>query len=275
LAVKTIERGASKMEDLVRVLQETTDINEVADIRDSFSYKSSLWEEADRRLRELLKAKYKDEEVLVVDANTATDLANPGLNYIDEDDVLEINKRLADAAEFKPRYEVEFNPMYKQVIPYIIVLNEDETKVFAMTRIKGDSRLVGNISIGVGGHINPIDATEVECADCKEEATIIDRGLLRELNEELLIEGRKGKLRSFAIHPAEALLYDNSNKVGQDHIGLICRCIVDEEIVTVEVKEKDTLSGEMRDIKELEKDIDKMENWTRIVYEKMLNIKIW
>ena len=51
----------------------------------------------------------------------------------------------------------EESPAFKQLIPYIVL--RDGERVFFMQRTDagGDPRLHGKASIGVGGHLNPVD----------------------------------------------------------------------------------------------------------------------
>ena len=85
--------------------------------------------------------------------------------YLTEDfgliteNVDEIERIIEERHEFRPRPEMEVDPTYKQVIPYVLVTRGDE--VFVMRRLKkgGETRLHGQLSLGVGGHINPVDDT--------------------------------------------------------------------------------------------------------------------
>ena len=61
-----------------------------------------------------------------------------------------------------PRCEAECNPDFKQVIPYVLTEHQPTGRIFMTTRIGGDERLIGQHSIGLGGHV---DADE-GVADC-------------------------------------------------------------------------------------------------------------
>lgn len=52
------------------------------------------------------------------------------------------------------RCEAELDPGFKQIIPYLILEHNPTGRVFAMTRVDGDERLRGRISLGLGGHID-------------------------------------------------------------------------------------------------------------------------
>ena len=68
--------------------------------------------------------------------------------------------------EFIPRPDAENDPGYKQIIPYVVLRRGD--KIFMTRRLKkgGEARLHGLMSIGVGGHINPVD----DAAGCTPSA---------------------------------------------------------------------------------------------------------
>ena len=76
--------------------------------------------------------------------------------------------------EFIPRPDAENDPDYKQIIPYVVLRRGDE--IFMTRRLKkgGEARLHGLMSIGVGGHINPVDDVDRE--------NVLLRGLERELD---------------------------------------------------------------------------------------------
>lgn len=57
--------------------------------------------------------------------------------------------------EFRPRPEMEEDPSYRQIIPYVVLTRGEE--VFVLRRLKkgGEKRLHGLLSIGVGGISTP------------------------------------------------------------------------------------------------------------------------
>jgi predicted NUDIX family phosphoesterase len=65
---------------------------------------------------------------------------------------------------YRPRSEMEEDPSFKQLIPYVIFRHQDDQggiHLFQYTRGKGqgESRLHSKKSIGIGGHISSVDAT--------------------------------------------------------------------------------------------------------------------
>ena len=58
---------------------------------------------------------------------------------------------------FMPRSQAEKDPSFKQLIPYVIMNCGDKFLSYVRGKRAGETRLVGNRSIGIGGHINPAD----------------------------------------------------------------------------------------------------------------------
>jgi predicted NUDIX family phosphoesterase len=58
---------------------------------------------------------------------------------------------------FMPRGEVETKPEFKQLIPYVVMGCDGSYLSYVRGKRAGETRLVGNRSIGIGGHINPVD----------------------------------------------------------------------------------------------------------------------
>ena len=120
--------------------------------------------------------------------------------------------------------------------------------VFATRRLNkgGESRLHGKVSIGIGGHINPVDETD--------RRSVLMKGLERELDEEVYIQ-RRGEL------VPQGFINDDGNGVGAVHLGL---CFSREVEGEVSVKETEKLSGGWMSLQELRGEFDNMETWSQI-----------
>ena len=148
---------------------------------------------------------------------------------------------------FEPRATAEEDPSLKQIIPYFIVTHEDKVWCYVRGSGGGEGRLKSKASIGIGGHINDIDDTA--------EGNTYDLGAERELNEELVVpEGY--------THKIVALLNDDSNPVGQVHLGVVHVLIspsadvrTNEDVIT------DACFRSREELAELD---DIMETWSKI-----------
>lgn len=104
------------------------------------------------------------------------------------------------------RAEAETNPAFKQIIPYVVLKCQDQ--VFHYTRGKRatETRLQMLRSLGIGGHINPSDIGLFD--EPYREA------MFREVSEEVFLE-------STYEERCIGLINDDSNSVGQVHLGIV------------------------------------------------------
>jgi len=112
---------------------------------------------------------------------------------------------------FMNRSQVEENPDYKQLIPYVIMSCEGKYLSYVRGKRAGETRLVGHRSIGIGGHINPADDMPLFNTDFYETYLA---AVEREVAEEVSVE------TSHTNHIV-ALLNDESNEVGSVHLGIV------------------------------------------------------
>lgn len=147
---------------------------------------------------------------------------------------------------FMERPSAERDPTHKQLIPYVVV--RDDARVFVMrrTRAGGDERLHDRMTIGVGGHLNEVDAG----------GDPLRTGLDREWREELVAAW----VPEFKL---VGLLNDDSNPVGAVHLGVVFE--VDAAGRPVEVRERDKLTGAFRPWPELADVRDDLETWSQLV----------
>lgn len=151
----------------------------------------------------------------------------------------------------------ERNTEFKQPIPYIIVTKGD--KFYATERLEGvgEARLRGKVSMGIGGHMNPIEELDAFAA-------LLSENTVRELNEELFVEDA-GQPLEIAMG---GLLNDDSNEVGQVHIGLLGKIVLSEE-QDVEIREVEQLKGTWYTLEELlsPEIFPRIESWGQIVVQ--------
>lgn len=185
------------------------------------------------------------EKVLVVKTEKLAKFISgkTGLLRDDREEMLDI---IVNHHEFISRPAAEEDPSYKQIIPYVVLTQKG--RVFTTRRLNkgGESRLHGKLSIGIGGHINPVDETD--------RRSVLMKGLERELEEEVYIQHR-GEL------VPQGFINDDGNGVGAVHLGLCFSMEVEGE---VSVKEAEKLSGAWMSLQELKEEYDNMETWSQI-----------
>jgi len=146
---------------------------------------------------------------------------------------------------YEPRDRMEQDPNFKQVIPYLVLRDDERFFLMRRTRAGVDARLHDRYSIGVGGHLNPGDGGVLG-------------GLRREWREEL-VAGFEPEFRLVG------LLNDDTTDVGAVHIGAVY--VADAGGRTVEIRETDKLSGAFAEPDEVEAVVDRMETWSRLCFE--------
>lgn len=187
------------------------------------------------------------EDILVV---PRLQLLDEPLHGFSRDGLKRYVNRVRTHGVFRPRHDVEQDPSWKQIIPYLIVRHGERLFLFQRSAAGGEARLHGKYSIGVGGHIK---RTDVEGAD-----DIVAAGLRRELDEELVIHGT-WRARFVGV------LNDDTNTVGQVHFGLVH--VVEVDAPAVRVRESEALSGRLADGKEVLDVRDQMETWSQLIID--------
>jgi predicted NUDIX family phosphoesterase len=157
---------------------------------------------------------------------------------------------------YRPRGEMEQDPSFKQLIPYVIFRHraaDGSVSLFQYTRGKGqgEKRLHAKRSVGIGGHISSDDAG---CHSPYAE------GMRRELAEEVIIDTPYRE-------SVAGMLNDDLTEVGKVHLGVIH--IFDVERPAVSPREDEILDAGFRPIGELLRDKDQFETWSQICLQSL------
>ena len=148
------------------------------------------------------------------------------------------------ATRLEDRATCETDPSLLQLLPYVLIHRSDTNEYFTYCRGKGgnEARLHGNLSIGIGGHVDT-DVPRV-AIDPEDTVNLLNQADLyatslqdhlnftafKEITEELGIQfafdDKDDKANANLIDPRQlswtgALIYDDTNSVGQVHLGLL------------------------------------------------------
>ncbi|MHC4123541.1 MAG: hypothetical protein ACYSSI_08215 [Planctomycetota bacterium] len=154
---------------------------------------------------------------------------------------------------FMPRPQAEKDPGYKQLIPYVIMVHDGKYLSYVRGKRAGETRLVGNRSIGIGGHINPVD-NEVPLFDT-DYRELYRCAVEREVEEEVAVEATY-------TDQIVALLNDDSNEVGQVHLGIVHCWTLDSS--NVSRREQMITQMAFMSPDELQQVRDSMETWSSL-----------
>jgi len=202
-----------------------------------------------------------DEQVLVFPACYQKHLVGlPGfVSSLDEPgNVNAYYREIVPQMRFMRRGDVEDDPSINQVIPYVVVRSFDNTVLLYNRGDKGtETRLAGEYSIGIGGHINPIDEEEANWAQNQE---LVFNAAAREINEEL-----QWKVRSTDL-VVRGFLYLTNKEVDAVHFGVVMEIECEQPLLirpTIEATHIRWVQPE--ELKNYE-----LENWSAIVRDKLL-----
>ena len=156
-------------------------------------------------------------------------------------------------ALFMPRAQVENDPTYQQIIPYVVFRHQGRYFVTHRKTAGSDARIHHLYSLGVGGHLNPIDGASNVLAD----------GMQREWEEEVDYQG------TFTPRLL-GLLNDDSDPVSSVHLGIIF--LVEGDTDEISIRETAKLSGEMLTLDTLSNLGDALETWAQIVLEHLRSL---
>jgi predicted NUDIX family phosphoesterase len=155
---------------------------------------------------------------------------------------------------FRPRPEMEHDPSFKQLIPYVIFRHCDthgRQSVFQYTRGsgQGEVRLHRKRSVGIGGHISAVDVGADGSGDPYQE------GMRRELEEEVSID-------TPYTARCVGLINDDISEVGRVHLGVVH--IFDVERPAVHPRESEIIECGFRPVEEILADMEVFETWSQI-----------
>ena len=156
---------------------------------------------------------------------------------------------------FLRRSLAEKDPGHKQIIPYVLLAHGERVLFYIRGKKAGEQRLVAKGSLGIGGHMNESDESLFALDEAAYRA-----GVEREVAEEIKIET---KFDDRVV----ALLNDDSNEVGQVHLGIVHVFRLAEP----KVKKNEAMITELAFLsrEELLARRDSLETWSRICLDSL------
>jgi predicted NUDIX family phosphoesterase len=153
----------------------------------------------------------------------------------------------------------EFNPYFKQLIPYIILRCGNRYFNYLRTSKSGEKRLHQKRSIGLGGHINESDMRNPKMPPDMNTYT---NGFKRELEEEVKINCKILDAKIVGV------LNEDETSVGRVHFGIVHALILEGE--DVEILEDSYVDGRWDTRAFMEKFIGDFEDWSKFTIEGLL-----
>ena len=160
-----------------------------------------------------------------------------------EEEALSLLKR----AFFVDRDIAEEDERFRQVIPYVILVQGNEVLLMRRTRRQQERRLHGKYTLGIGGHIREEDG------DSPIEA--FRNGMMREIFEEVVATIRNVEFVGLINHLG--------NPVSRVHLGYLYLAFGWFE----DVREKENFEWKLVPVQSLKDYEGRMEGWSRIALE--------
>lgn len=198
-----------------------------------------------------VQAPHYDEEILAVPRTLLfADHAWHGLMCENAEQLI---SHIVRHSVFLPRQKLETDTNYKQIIPYLVFSHQDELFLMRRRKTSSERRLQSLYSFGIGGHTRREDVTsESPC-----------QWGMREFNEEVCYAGTyKERLLG--------LINDDTNDVGQVHLGVVY--LLEGNSKDIAIRDEHA-EGSLLSIAECGFFYDKMETWSRIVYDALTSKK--
>jgi predicted NUDIX family phosphoesterase len=210
------------------------------------------------------------EQVLVVPR--ARLLPNGGFHGFKREGLSGYLAAIAGHAFFARRDQVEDDPSLKQIIPYTVVRHDAHIFLVGRTRRGSEARLREKLSIGLGGHINPVDnqpdlfpgqaaGTAIEAGRPNEDesaGTLVDAAMARELTEEVILPA------GWRARPV-GVLNDDVEPVGRVHFGLVY--VADVPSPDVRIRETTKLTGAFASMAEVRDAYPRLESWSQFILD--------
>ena len=156
---------------------------------------------------------------------------------------------------YRPRSEVEDDPSWKQIIPYVVLRAGGAVFCYTRGKSQGEARLHRLRSLGVGGHVDEADA------EGRSGREAYDTAMRRELAEEV-------DVRSRGVMTLAGLINDDSTPVGSVHLGVVH--IYDLESPLVAPREAGLADSRFLPAAELPTIRDEFETWSRFCIDELL-----
>ena len=144
-----------------------------------------------------------------------------------------------------PRSDLETDPSYKQIIPYLLIQEGAQGRFSCYRRRGTEARLHDLWSVGIGGHIDAADENGE-----MDTLSLLHSGIRREIQEELGCALENPRLLG--------IINEEMTTVGTVHVGIVFYMAIEKPELLVPGKELDMFGW--KTLRELER--IQMERWS-------------
>ena len=201
------------------------------------------------------------EQIFVFDANYMDGFAQlPGISTLAED-MQHLKYECARHGYFVDRTKAEVDEGKKQLIPYVLILRGNQIFAYQRSKKSKEGRLHSKWSIGIGGHINPLDTYPKLGIN-----TLLSTAIQRELTEEL--DWGDQEICTINNLTEYGVLYDDTESVGRVHIGYIVVINVPKGSKYPVPKEDTIAASQWLSLRKTSA-LPNLERWSKMILETM------
>ena len=165
-----------------------------------------------------------------------------------------------EAYQFRPRSEIETDPSFKQLIPYVVLKHGSDLFHYRRGSSGTEKRLQALRSIGIGGHICEEDTKPSVEGSMRLDA--YETGMRRELFEEVAIGC------TWSEHFL-GFINDDRTPVGSVHLGVVH--LFELAAPSVRSREEALADAGFASIVELAARANEFETWSQFVLEDLID----
>jgi predicted NUDIX family phosphoesterase len=172
------------------------------------------------------------------------------------------------AFQFRARSEVETDPSFKQLIPYIVLTCGEAVFHYRRGSAGTEKRLQALRSVGIGGHISEADARPAPREDCAGSTVSgaglnsgtdpYHTGMMRELTEEV-------ELGCGFTERCVGFINDDRTPVGSVHLGVVH--VFELEAPAARSREDALADAGFAKWTELLREAEQFETWSQFVLD--------
>jgi predicted NUDIX family phosphoesterase len=151
---------------------------------------------------------------------------------------------------YRPRSEIETDPSFKQIIPYVVLRWGDQLFHYTRGKRATEARLQALRSVGVGGHISAGDSNLFDSP--------YREAMFREVAEEVVLD-------TSYEERCLGLINDDSTAVGQVHLGIVHVFELAEP--NVRRREQALIRAGFSSLAELRSQREEFETWSQFVLD--------
>jgi predicted NUDIX family phosphoesterase len=198
-----------------------------------------------------------EEQVICFRKEVLDEGANGSGVFYDE----ELQRRILDNLESVARSAAEKDYRFKQLVIYAVIKCGDLFLTYRRTPKTGEERLRNRYSMGIGGHVNIDDTSQLTLFGSGGREGFLVEALWREVNEEVSIKPE-------ILSEPEIICFINSDSTDVDkvHFGTVWLIRIGKPEVFLK-KERGIGKLEFLDLQHLQMEKEKFEGWSQMLID--------